>query len=76
MNSCINNQWGHEEVVKDGPFKRKHSHAIEIVTNEICFIINVDGEYLWRFYHRIPFTEIKRVSVEGDIEIEDLIFSM
>lgn len=76
MNSFLDDQWGHEEVVEDAPLKRKHTHAIEIVTNEICFIINVDGEYLWRFYHRTPFTDIKSISVEGDIEIEDLIFSM
>ena len=76
MNAQLNDVWGHEERIRDGPFKRKQSHSIEIVTNDICFIVNVDGKYLWRFYHRVPISEIKRISIDGDIDIEELIFSM
>uniref|UniRef100_A0AC34FKL6 Galectin n=1 Tax=Panagrolaimus sp. ES5 TaxID=591445 RepID=A0AC34FKL6_9BILA len=73
LNSLINNRWGPEErtgncLRPDGPF------TIRILVLQHYFKIAVNGKHLSDFVHRIPFTSINTLYIQGAAKIDDVPF--
>lgn len=76
MNSFFGVEWGEEVRVDKMPFKGKKTYGIEIRVESDHYSIGVDGKHLCQFAHRCPAELVNSVRVEGDLEIQDVIFTM
>uniref|UniRef100_A0A914Y7E5 Galectin n=1 Tax=Panagrolaimus superbus TaxID=310955 RepID=A0A914Y7E5_9BILA len=73
LNSLINNKWGAEErtgncLRSDGPF------TIRILILQSYFKIAVNGKHLADFVHRIPYTSINTLFIQGAARIDVIEF--
>lgn len=74
-NSLFGGAWGEEEKTNTIPFKENNSYGIEINVDNEKYCVVVEGNHLCDFQHRVPFTEVEAITVKGDIEVQDIIFS-
>lgn len=75
-NSRIGTHWGLEERVrKEFPFDRNKWFEVKFLIKESYIKIFIDGSDFCIFLHRIPYHYIGIFSIEGDVEIESVIFA-
>ncbi|CAJ0596171.1 unnamed protein product [Cylicocyclus nassatus] len=69
--SRTNERWGPEERIGDFafPFKRKHTFDLLIYCSESKFEMFVNDCLFATFDHRIPPSQINKLSIEGDISL-------
>ncbi|XP_047039603.1 galectin-5-like [Helicoverpa zea] len=68
LNCFENNQWGLEESFGGMPFS-KGTFELEIECDESAFKVNVQGKRFCDFAHRVPYTRVKALTVDGDVNI-------
>lgn len=74
-NSRIKNHWGIEEKQKRNfPFARNEWFEIAFVVQPSYFTIFVNGMVFGLFLHRIPFQFINVLTIDGDVEVESIIY--
>ena len=74
-NSFFGGAWGEEEKSDTMPFKENKSYGIEINVDDEKYSVVVEGKHLCDFEHRVSFSEVEAITVKGDIEVLDVIFS-
>ncbi|PZC73953.1 hypothetical protein B5X24_HaOG208479 [Helicoverpa armigera] len=68
LNHLVDNEWGLEESFGGMPFS-EGTFELEIVCDESAFKVNVQGKRFCEFTHRVPYTRIKALTVDGDVNI-------
>ena len=75
-NSRIANHWGFEEKIrKEFPFARNKWFEVKFVVKESYIKIFIDGNDFGLYLHRIPFQFIGIFSIEGDVEVDSVVFA-
>jgi hypothetical protein len=75
-NSRIRTYWGIEERHrKEFPFGRNEWFEVKFLIKESFIKIFVDGKQFALFLHRIPHQYIGIFSIEGDVEVESVVFA-
>ena len=75
-NTRIETHWGFEEKIrKEFPFARNQWFEVKFLFKESFIKIFIDGKEFCVYLHRIPFHFIGIFSIEGDVEVESLIFA-
>ena len=63
INSKENGTWGQEERPAGFPFTRGEEFVLTVAITADCYLIEVNGELLHSFGHRLPFSSIKRLVI-------------
>ena len=68
-NSRIKNVWGPEETDSAIPFElcAGSSFEIQVLFTIECIYIALDGLHIAKFFHRLPFHNIRAIEIRGDI---------
>lgn len=66
-NNRMNGTYGIEETYGECPMKLGYDFEIQIVADKTMFRIIVNGYSFADFFHRIPLTDAKYLSVNGDL---------
>ncbi|XP_014341168.1 galectin-3 isoform X2 [Latimeria chalumnae] len=76
-NSFLDNRWGNEERCSVFPFLPGQRFEIQIVCEQDCFKVTVNGTYLLEYMYRIKnLKEITKVHIAGDISLFHVMPSM
>lgn len=75
-NSMVRNiEWGKDEKQENliaqsnaNPIKAGGDFKISFYVDEAMFVVSVDGKPFCKFLHRMPFHEIQRIVIAGDVE--------
>nr|DBA33341.1 TPA: hypothetical protein GDO54_001040 [Pyxicephalus adspersus] len=75
-NSHLNNRWGKEERKMSScgmGFAPGQSFVIEIICEHHAFKVNVNGNHVCNFNHRVPHLhEIDTLQIEGDVVLQHI----
>ncbi|XP_063809739.1 galectin-9-like isoform X1 [Pseudophryne corroboree] len=75
-NSQLNNSWGQEERQMPSCgmcFSPGQSFVIEIICEHHCFKVNVNGNHVCSFNHRMPnLQQIDTLQIEGDVVLQNV----
>lgn len=64
--------WGLEERINTFPFKAQEKFDVIILCEEDKFKVAVSGRHLLEYKHRIPFGQVSKFSIHGDITLTDV----
>uniref|UniRef100_T1IQM3 Galectin n=1 Tax=Strigamia maritima TaxID=126957 RepID=T1IQM3_STRMM len=74
-NTNINGSWGQEERdMFKFPFEPNTNFKMKIICESTQFVVFVNGQYLCNYRHRLSYTQIDRLRVEGDVFVRSLMF--
>nr|XP_049704222.1 32 kDa beta-galactoside-binding lectin isoform X3 [Helicoverpa armigera] len=68
LNYLENNHWGLPKDFWSMPFS-KGTFELEIECDESAFKVNVQGKRFCEFAHRVPYTRVKALTVDGDVNV-------
>lgn len=75
-NSLQNLTWGVEESHGGFPFSQGGSFEIIILVEYNCYKIAVNGYHFTEFNHRLPFSHVSHLIIDGDVQINSILFEM
>ncbi|XP_034024487.1 galectin-4-like isoform X2 [Thalassophryne amazonica] len=74
-NSMIDGSWGQEErELMNNPFMEGQYFDMSIRCGNQRFKVFVNGQHLFDFFHRLPFTQIDMLEIDGDVQISYIHF--
>jgi hypothetical protein len=70
-----NGQWGAEE--KTGPFMFQHGQPFELIisVDHDKYQVAINGNHVFNYNHRVPISEVARLSIQGDVSVNRIVFS-
>lgn len=74
-NTCAHGSWGAEERNGHNPFHKNQHFEVIISVETDRYRIAVNGHHLYDYHHRIPFTEVTHIEINGDIDLSRVVFS-
>lgn len=74
MRNSNHGGWGNEEKAGLFPFEANHEFDLIILVESSNFRVTVDGSFLFDFWHRASFRDVRRISIEGDVECRHISF--
>ncbi|KFM82080.1 Galectin-4, partial [Stegodyphus mimosarum] len=73
-NSYEMNTWGNEERHGIFPFVSGREFTVMIMVDPVCYRIAVNGQHCWEFHHRISYTRVSSIYIDGSVRIERIEF--
>nr|AFE55710.1 tandem-repeat galectin-9 [Rhodeus uyekii] len=73
-NTYQNRNWGSEERKFESPFPQGQTFTLQILVAQDAYKISTNGRHFVDYRHRIPFTLVDTVSVEGMVELNSVAF--
>ncbi|XP_078080845.1 galectin-4-like isoform X2 [Mustelus asterias] len=73
-NSFENQHWCTEERKHEMPIQRGETFQLLILVQSDCFKVAVNDKHFLEYKHRIPFSRVDTISIEGQVEIVSLSF--
>nr|AAR84192.1 tandem-repeat galectin Gal9-L1 [Danio rerio] len=73
-NSYLNRTWGSEERKYESPFAQGQTFTLQILVAQDKYKISTNGRHFMDYKHRIPFTQVDTVAVEGMVEVNSVAF--
>lgn len=69
-NARVKNIWGGEEISSSLPFHlcRCSNFSVQIFVTDSCYMISVNGNHFAEFEHRLPYTSVACLEVNGDVK--------
>lgn len=67
--------WGEEEREGPNPFQAGAPFEIVISVEEDRYRIAVNGHPIFEFWHRIPFNQVERLMIAGDVDVHRIVYS-
>lgn len=69
-NTKINNKWGREEGSSAIPFllSRSGRFTIQVLVTDGFYLISINGHHFTPYPHRIPFSAVRALSFDGDVD--------
>jgi len=70
-----NGAWGPEE--KHGPFIFQHGQPFELIisVDHDRYHVAINGTHVFDYNHRVPISEVARLSIQGDVSVNRIVFS-
>lgn len=75
-NSIISMSWGPEESHGPLPIQPGTSFEIIILCEYKCFKIAVNGRHFTEFSHRLPFSRITHLVIDGEVQISSIFYEV
>ncbi|XP_060779257.1 galectin-4-like isoform X2 [Neoarius graeffei] len=72
FNTFQNGVWEGEEKVRHMPFRKGHHFELVIVVNSEGYQVNVNGQELYLFQHRMPLERVCALEIGGDVSIDNI----
>uniref|UniRef100_A0A673J1G8 Galectin n=1 Tax=Sinocyclocheilus rhinocerous TaxID=307959 RepID=A0A673J1G8_9TELE len=66
--------WGSEERKYEAPFPQGQTFTLQILVEQDKYKISTNGRHFMDYRHRIPFTQVDTISVEGMVELNSIAF--
>ncbi|XP_051966575.1 galectin-9-like [Xyrauchen texanus] len=73
-NAYQNGCWGSEERKYETPFPSGQPFTLQILVSMDAYKISTNGRHFMDFRHRIPFTRVDTVFVDGMVELNSIAF--
>jgi len=74
-NSEQHGGWANEERNGYMQFHRGANFEMVIHVDHDKYRVNINGQHAFDFHHRVPFTEVHRLSISGDVQIHRISFT-
>uniref|UniRef100_A0A5S6QUZ3 Galectin n=1 Tax=Trichuris muris TaxID=70415 RepID=A0A5S6QUZ3_TRIMR len=68
-NTLVNEQWGLEENAGYFPFKLGEQFEVLVLVETESYKIAINGEHYTEFRHRLPFTAVNAIVIDGDVTL-------
>ncbi|KAF4091857.1 hypothetical protein AMELA_G00041290 [Ameiurus melas] len=72
FNTFQNGAWEGEEKVHQMPFHKGKHFELVIVVNSMGYQVNVNGQELYLFQHRMPVERVCAMEIGGDVSIDSI----
>uniref|UniRef100_A0A671R1U4 Galectin n=1 Tax=Sinocyclocheilus anshuiensis TaxID=1608454 RepID=A0A671R1U4_9TELE len=66
--------WGSEERKYESPFPQGQTFTFQILVEQGKYKISTNGRHFMDYRHRIPYTQVDTISVEGMVELNSIAF--
>uniref|UniRef100_A0A672MEJ5 Galectin n=1 Tax=Sinocyclocheilus grahami TaxID=75366 RepID=A0A672MEJ5_SINGR len=66
--------WGSEERKYESPFPQGQTFTLQILVEQGKYKISTNGRHFMDYRHRIPYTQVDTISVEGMVELNSIAF--
>ncbi|XP_059390233.1 galectin-9-like isoform X1 [Carassius carassius] len=73
-NTCQSRSWGSEERKYESPFSQGQTFTLQILVEQDKYKISTNGRHFMDYRHRIPYTQVDTVSVDGMVELNSIAF--
>ncbi|KAL7848331.1 hypothetical protein AOLI_G00230490 [Acnodon oligacanthus] len=73
-NTLQNSSWGTEERSRQMPLPRGSNFILTFLVNRDSYTIIVNGAHFMEYLHRLPFSRVNALSVDGGVEIDSVAF--
>ncbi|XP_076832431.1 galectin-9-like isoform X2 [Brachyhypopomus gauderio] len=73
-NTNQNYQWGPEERIYKPLFPTGHPFTLQVLVSRDSYKISVNGNHIMDYKHRIPFSNVDTIVVDGMVEINSIAF--
>uniref|UniRef100_A0A8C2IHW8 Galectin n=1 Tax=Cyprinus carpio TaxID=7962 RepID=A0A8C2IHW8_CYPCA len=73
-NTCQSRCWGSEERKYESPFPQGQPFTLQILVEQDKYKISTNGRHFMDFRHRIPYTQVDTISVDGMVELNSIAF--
>ncbi|KAM9468402.1 galectin-9-like [Clarias gariepinus] len=73
-NTKLNNTWGTEERIYQSHFPMGNPFNLHILVTTLSYKISVNGIHIMDYKHRIPFTMVDTIVVDGMVEVNNISF--
>ncbi|GCB67145.1 hypothetical protein scyTo_0015091 [Scyliorhinus torazame] len=73
-NSFENRSWCSEERKHEMPIQRGETFQLLILVQSDCYKVAVNDKHFLEFKHRIPFSRVDTITIEGQVEVVSLSF--
>ncbi|XP_038670423.1 galectin-4-like isoform X2 [Scyliorhinus canicula] len=73
-NSFESQRWCSEERKHEVPIQRGETFQLLILVQSDCYKVAVNDKHFLEFKHRIPFSRVDTITIEGQIEVVSLSF--
>ncbi|KAG1951854.1 galectin-9-like isoform X1 [Pimephales promelas] len=73
-NTYQNRNWGSEERKYESPFPQGQTFTLQILVTQDAYKISANGRHFVDFKHRIPFSRVDTIAVEGMVELNSVAF--
>uniref|UniRef100_A0A8C1HCE8 Galectin n=1 Tax=Cyprinus carpio carpio TaxID=630221 RepID=A0A8C1HCE8_CYPCA len=66
--------WGSEECKQESPFPQGQTFTLQILVEQDKYKISTNGRHFMDYRHRVPYTNVDTISVEGMVELNSIAF--
>lgn len=73
-NTFQSRSWGSEERKYESPFPQGQAFTLQIFVEQDKYKISTNGRHFMDYRHRIPYTQVDTISVEGMVELNSIAF--
>ncbi|XP_052472719.1 galectin-9-like isoform X2 [Carassius gibelio] len=73
-NTCQSRNWGSEERKYESPFPQGQTFTLQILVEQDKYKISTNGRHFMDYRHRVPYTQVDTVSVDGMVELNSIAF--
>ncbi|XP_026877293.1 galectin-9-like isoform X1 [Electrophorus electricus] len=73
-NTNQNSRWGTEERICKPLFPIGHQFTLHFLVSQDSYKISVNGNHIMEYRHRIPFSNVDAIAVDGMVEINSIAF--
>ncbi|KAK7156615.1 hypothetical protein R3I94_006611 [Phoxinus phoxinus] len=73
-NTLQNSNWGSEERKYESPFPQGQTFTLQILVAQDAYKISTNGRHFADYKHRIPFTRVDTITVDGMVELNSVAF--
>ncbi|XP_023678750.2 galectin-9-like isoform X2 [Paramormyrops kingsleyae] len=74
LNTCRNSAWGAEKRKYEAPFPRCSIFMLTIMVSPDKYKLIANGNHFMEFNHRIPFSQMDTIAVDGGVELASISF--
>lgn len=73
-NTLQNRSWGSEERKYESPFLQGQTFTLQFLVEQDKFRISTNGRHFMDYRHRIPYTQVNTIAVDGMVELNSIAF--
>ncbi|XP_034148864.1 galectin-9 isoform X2 [Esox lucius] len=74
-NTLQSSNWGSEERVHPAPLTQGANFTLMFLVNKDFYSLILNGSHFMNYLHRLPFSRVNTISVDGGVEILSIAFS-